>query len=82
MDLARACSAAVSPEIATTTSLMINVVPYELDQSGRIARMFQIPVATRTVNAPYAIALKRRATTRGASGESRRNPGTSPARVS
>src|SRR5215207_474796 len=80
VDLARACNAAVSPEIATTTSLMINVVPYELDQSGRIARMFQIPVATRTANAPHAIALKRRATARGASGESRRNPGVGPNR--
>lgn len=82
LDRARACSAAVIPEAPTTTSFTINVVPYELDQSGRIETMFQMPVATRTAKAAHAMALKRRATARGASGESRRNPGTSPASVS
>src|SRR5262245_41286091 len=44
--------------------------------------MFQMPVATRRVNAAQAITLKRRATARGASGEIRRSPGTRPASVS
>ena len=70
------------PETATTTSFTINVVPYELDQFGRMARMFQMPVATRTANAAHAIALKRLATIRGASDERLRNPGTRPASVS
>ena len=67
--------AAVRPDAATTTSFTISVVRGGLDQSGRMARMFQTPVATGRANADQAIALNRRATARGASGETRRRPG-------
>ena len=67
--VARTCSQAVSPDSATTTSLLANSTAYESCRSSRAAQAFKPPVTIRTAKADHAIRAKARAAIAGACGE-------------